>query len=59
MSNQELFRIGEVAKMYHRAAEERGLEAAGFSRELALIDNCISEDPETFVTEISIPVRPR
>lgn len=26
MSEQELFRIGEVAKMYHRAAEERGAE---------------------------------
>lgn len=33
-----------------------GLRAAGFSREIALIDNCISNDPATYVTEICIPV---
>lgn len=33
-----------------------GLQADGFSREIALIDNCISNDPETYVTEIRIPV---
>lgn len=37
--------------------EENGLQAAGFSREIALIDNCISADPEQYVTEIRIPVK--
>ena len=52
---------GEAPAHYARlmqAAGERGLEAVGFSREIALIDNCISDDPATFVTEISVPVRP-
>lgn len=40
------------------AARAQGLEVTGFSREIALIDNCISDDPETYVTEISVPVRP-
>ena len=35
---------------------ENGLTLAGSSRELALIDNCISDDPETYVTEIRVPV---
>ena len=39
------------------AIRERGLEAAGPSREIALIDNSISDDPETFVTEIAVPIR--
>lgn len=39
------------------AARAQGLEVTGFSREIALIDNCISDDPETYVTEISVPVR--
>ena len=33
-----------------------GLRAAGFSQEMTLIDNCISNDPATYVTEIRIPV---
>lgn len=37
--------------------EENGLQAAGFSREITLIDNCISDDPAQFVTEIRIPVK--
>lgn len=36
---------------------ENQLELAGFSREMTLIDNCISNDPDTYVTEIRIPVR--
>ena len=45
---------------YHKlleAAQAQGLEVTGFSREIALIDNCISDDPDTYVTEISVPVR--
>ena len=34
------------------------LKAVGFSREITLIDNCISADPEQYVTEIRIPVQP-
>ena len=37
---------------------EHQLEPAGFSREIALIDNCISDDPAQYVTEIRIPVQP-
>lgn len=33
-----------------------GLQIAGFSREITLIDNCISDDPAQYVTEIQIPV---
>ena len=36
---------------------ENKLEIAGFSREIALVDNCISADPEQYVTEIRIPVK--
>ena len=38
---------------------EHQLEPAGFSREIALIDDCISADPEQYVTEICIPVKER
>ena len=37
---------------------EHRLTIDGFSREITLIDNGLSRDPEKFVTEISIPVRP-
>ena len=33
-----------------------GLQIAGFSREITLIDNCISDDPAQYVTEIRVPV---
>lgn len=36
---------------------EHQLEPAGFSREITLIDACISADPEQYVTEISIPIK--
>ena len=36
---------------------EHRLEPAGFSREITLIDDCISADPEQYVTEIRIPIR--
>ena len=35
----------------------RGLGIAGFSREIALIDEGLTSDPAQFVTEICIPVR--
>ena len=41
-----------------RYLQAHQLEPAGFSREITLIDNCISADPEQYVTEIRIPVRP-
>ena len=44
------------AKLMQYLADHR-LCAAGFSREITLIDNCISGDPAKFVTEITIPVR--
>ena len=34
----------------------QGLEIAGFSREITLIDYGLTNDPAKFVTEISIPV---
>lgn len=34
-----------------------GLDVTGFSQELALIDNSISTNPESYITEIRIPVR--
>ena len=36
--------------------KENGLELAGPSREVTLIDNCISDDPDSYVTEIRVPV---
>lgn len=49
----------KAAEQYGRLMQwlsQNGLRAAGFSREIALIDNCISDDPATYVTEIRIPV---
>ena len=40
-----------------RYMAENGLQAAGFSREITLIDNCISADPAQYVTEIRVPVK--
>ncbi len=38
--------------------EAYGLTPAGFSREITLVDYGLTSDPEKFVTEITIPVRP-
>lgn len=38
--------------------EAHGLTPAGFSREITLVDYGLTSDPEKFVTEITIPVRP-
>ena len=49
----------EAPAHYARLTEylrENGLELAGPSREITLIDNCISDDPDTYVTEIRVPV---
>ena len=35
---------------------EHGLTPAGPSREIALIDDIISDDPATYVTQITVPV---
>lgn len=51
---------GDAPAYYERLMgylRENELTLAGPSREIALIDNCISDDPETFVTEIRIPVQ--
>ena len=37
---------------------EHGLTPAGPSREIALIDDIISDDPATYVTQITVPVVP-
>ena len=50
---------GSAAAYYEKLMQyirQNGLQAAGFSREIALVDNCISNDPAQFVTEIRIPV---
>lgn len=35
---------------------EHNLTPAGPSREIALIDDIISDDPTTYVTQITVPV---
>lgn len=37
--------------------QAHGLEIAGFSREITLIDYGLTSDLDKFVTEISIPVK--
>ena len=44
-------------KMLIEYINANNLEITGFSRELTLIDNVITNDESKFVTEISIPVR--
>ena len=36
-----------------------GMEPAGFSREITLVDQGLSQDPEDFLTEIRIPYKSR
>ena len=51
---------GDALERYRaimRYIGEHGLEVAGFSREIALIDEGLTSDPDRFVTEISVPVR--
>ena len=44
-------------KALARYIKETGMEIAGFSREVTLIDNGITNDESKFVTQISIPVK--
>lgn len=51
----------EAPLYYERLAAylaAHGLEIAGFSREITMIDYGLTNDPSQFVTEIRIPVRP-
>ena len=36
--------------------KENSLKISGFSREITLIDNCITNDEKKFITEISVPI---
>ena len=50
---------GQAAPHYERLLDymnEHNLAPAGPSREIALIDDIISDDPATYVTQITIPV---
>ena len=50
---------GQAAPHYGRLLDymhERNLSPAGPSREIALIDDIISDDPATYVTQITVPV---
>lgn len=52
---------GQAAPRYERLLGymlEHGLAPAGPSREIALIDDIISDDPATYVTQITVPVAP-
>ena len=70
MDKKNLFQIGEVARMFHlsvgslRHYEKAGLldflnqhqfKLSGFSREITLIDDGITNDSSQFVTEIQLP----
>ena len=49
----------EAPGQYRRLLDhirDSGLEISGFSREITLIDSGVTDDPDKFVTEISIPV---
>lgn len=51
---------GQAAPRYERLLDymhERDLSPAGPPREIALIDDIISDDPGAYVTRIAIPVR--
>lgn len=52
---------GQAAPHYERLLDymrKRDLSPAGPSREIALIDDIISDDPATYVTQITVPVAP-
>lgn len=48
--------VGRMQELLLRQKQERGLQAAGFSREITMIDYGLTSDTEQFVTEIQIPV---
>ena len=50
---------GQAASRYERLLRhmhKHNLAPAGPSREIALIDDIISDDPATYVTQITVPV---
>ena len=52
---------GQAAPRYERLLSymrEHNLTPAGPSREIALIDDIISDDPATYLTQITVPVAP-
>ena len=52
---------GQAAPHYERLLDymhEHNLAPTGPSREIALIDDIISDDPATYVTQITVPVAP-
>ncbi len=52
---------GQAASRYEQLLgymREHDLSPAGPSREIALIDDIISDDPATYVTQITVPVAP-
>ena len=52
---------GQAAPRYEQLLgymREHGLTPAGPSREIALIDDIISDDPTTYVTQITVPIAP-
>lgn len=51
---------GEASAQYEKLLDyitAHGLEITGFSREITMVDQGFTNDPEKFVTEISIPVQ--
>ena len=57
------FRVthGQAAPRYEQLLDymrKHNLAPAGPSREIALIDDIISDDPATYVTQITVPVSP-
>ena len=52
----------QAQRHYHTlmdAIRAQNLEPTGFSREITMIDYGLTSDPQKFVTEICIPVRPK
>ena len=52
---------GQAAPRYEQLLDymrKHGLVPAGPSREIALIDDIISDDPTTYVTQITVPIAP-
>lgn len=47
---------GEYYQQLLKYIKDRGFQIAGFSREITLIDNGMTSDPEKFITEIRIPI---
>ena len=57
LSDAQTLPLGQIERLL-AYTEAHGLTPAGFSREITLVDYGLTSDPEKFVTEITIPVRP-